>query len=150
MKLLIPPPVQLVIMALAMWGVSKIIPLANFYAPVQMKLSTVIIGIGIIIEIIAIATFFHSKTTVNPMKPQNVSKLVITGIYQYSRNPMYLSIAIILAGWALRLGNPVNSLLWVGFLWLITVLQIKPEEEVLQEKFGTEYADYCQRVRRWI
>lgn len=151
MKLLIPPPVQMVVTLLAMWGVDYLLADLRITFPWQMGISGAIIAAGLLIDVIALIAFARAKTSVNPVDPGKASKLVVKdGLYRFSRNPMYLGMAVLLAGWALWLGNPVNVLLWLGFIYAITVLQIKPEEEILTEKFGTQYADYCARVRRWI
>ena len=77
-------------------------------------------------------------------------RLVTTGIFAWTRNPMYLGLLCILAGWAVWLGNPFGAGVLAVFVWAITALQIKPEEEVLAANFGAAYAAYCRNVRRWL
>ncbi|MEM7291268.1 MAG: isoprenylcysteine carboxylmethyltransferase family protein, partial [Pseudomonadota bacterium] len=72
------------------------------------------------------------------------------GIYNFSRNPMYLGLSFVLTGFGLWLGNFAALFLVPCFVAYITRFQIIPEEEILHEKFGTEYVEYCERVGRWI
>lgn len=94
--------------------------------------------------------FFRGGTSVNPVDPQAASRLLTGGIFAVSRNPIYLSMLLILVGFAWRNGQAAGLLApLVFFLW-ITRWQIIPEERVLREKFGEEYVRYCARVRRWL
>ena len=82
--------------------------------------------------------------------PHNTTQLVSTGIFRFSRNPMYLSLLLMLIAWALWLGN---SLAWLGVIVFILVMnrfQIAREEAYLESKFGDEYRRYKQKVRRWL
>ena len=72
------------------------------------------------------------------------------GPYRFSRNPIYLADLLILAGWGLILGAPLALLLVLPMLWMLREWFVKGEEEVLAERFGGAYSDYCARVRRWI
>ena len=84
------------------------------------------------------------------MQPDLAKALVESGPFQFSRNPMYLGMMLILIGAFLGFGAWVN-LIWVGvFFAVISVFQIGPEERALRDKFGVAYEAYCQRVRRWI
>jgi protein-S-isoprenylcysteine O-methyltransferase Ste14 len=63
---------------------------------------------------------------------------------------MYLGLLVILLGWAIYLGALTPFLLLPAFVWVITRMQILPEEAMLQAKFGKTYSDYQQRVPRWL
>ena len=105
---------------------------------------------GLTIVAIAISHFLAAKTTINPMTPDNAGRLVKTGLYKISRNPMYLGVLLLLLGWAAYLQNILSFAPPLLFVVSMTLLQIKPEEKALRAKFGTEYEAYCHRVRRWI
>ena len=94
--------------------------------------------------------FRKQRTTFNPTQPTNASSLVKTGIFRMSRNPMYISMLLLLIGWAVKLGNPFSILILILFVWYMTQFQIKAEEEALTKIFGTEYKEYCRKVRRWL
>ena len=76
--------------------------------------------------------------------------MVTNGIYGFTRNPMYLGLALILLGLAVFLASPWALLGPVGFVAFITRFQIRPEERALQARFGAAYTAYCARVRRWV
>ena len=75
---------------------------------------------------------------------------MIVGIYRFTRNPMYVGALFVLTAWFLFLQNWLPMLFLGTFVWILTRLQIKPEERVLIGRFGEEYAAYCRRVPRWI
>lgn len=150
MKLLIPPLPLGVITGALIWGASKLFtPLAVTF-PGQKVVGLVLILGSVLIAVIAVAAFVRTRTTVNPTKPEAASKLVTTGLFSFSRNPMYLSMLGVLIGWSIFLGNVAALALPVLFVWYMTVFQIKPEEDALTQKFGDDYLSYCKRVRRWI
>ena len=74
---------------------------------------------------------------------------VANGIYRFSRNPMYLSLAGLLVAWAVFAKCGQFSRCF-SFVYLITQWQIKPEEYWLEKKFGESYLAYKKKVRRWI
>ncbi|GEQ77703.1 hypothetical protein CTTA_4708 [Comamonas testosteroni] len=94
--------------------------------------------------------FRRAKTTVNPVKANMASSLVIRGVYRYTRNPMYVGLLITLLAWAMFLANLLTALWAVVFVLYITRFQIIPEERVLTSLFGAEYGAYKGRVRRWV
>lgn len=150
MKLLIPPPLQAIICAGLMWLISQQFPAFGFSFGLQQSIAILICMLGIAMDLFSVGLFARNKTTVSPFSPQNTESLVTTGLYKYTRNPMYLGMAIILTGLAVWLGNVLSFLIIPCFAWYLTMLQIIPEEEILLEKFGEEYGNYMMRVRRWI
>jgi protein-S-isoprenylcysteine O-methyltransferase Ste14 len=110
--------------------------------------SLVIIGCASCVA--GVVSFKLAKTTVNPSKPEQASKLVTSGIYRISRNPMYLGFAFILAGWGVWLSSVWAMLGVVGFIGYLTLFQILPEERALTKLFGDEFTAYKARVRRWL
>ncbi len=150
MKLLIPPPVQAIIFAGLMWLIATQFPQFGFSGSLQQPAAILICIIGIGIDLVSVGLFAREKTTVSPFSPDKTQVLITSGLYQYTRNPMYLGMACILTGLALWLGNYASLLMIPCFIWYITQLQIIPEEEILLEKFGQEYGEYMLRVRRWI
>jgi len=150
LRLLVPPPLIALVSALLMWGISSQLDALQFAFPFQAILAYAIIASGLLIDIISIFAFRNAKTTVTPLAPEKASSLVVSGLYRFTRNPMYLGLLLILIGVALWLGSFVNAAVVVGFVAYITANQIKPEEERLQEVFGAQYHSYMQEVRRWI
>ena len=150
LKLKIPPPVVGLICALMMWLISRAFTGFDFKSPLTTNLALGLLVIAVCIDIAALLSFRASKTTINPMTPEHSSELVVDGIYRFSRNPMYLGLAIILAAWGIYLGDFVGFLMLPAFVWYITVFQIIPEEEIIEDLFGCKYIEYKQKVKRWI
>ena len=90
----IPPPILVLILVISNYISSKKIDLINL--PNQTLLSILIFFIGILILIIPVFNFVKSKTTIDPIKFKKVNNLVTSGIYKYSRNPMYLGLLIVI------------------------------------------------------
>lgn len=86
----------------------------------------------------------------NPLNPAAATTLVESGIYRYSRNPMYLGLLFVLLGWAAFLGNAFAVLILPGFVWYMNYFQIIPEEKALLERFGSAFSAYSKKVRRWL
>ena len=150
MKLTIPPVAQFLFIAITLYLIDWQLPQLAFSFEYQIMISRAFLITGLAIGVIAMAGFRKAKTTVHPMDPSKASTLVVTGLYKFTRNPMYLGMLCILGGLAIRLGNPLNIGMLIFFIWFMTQFQIKPEENILREKFGADYDDYCQKVRRWI
>ena len=150
MKLLIPPPLQALICALAMWLLSTRLGQFGFSFSFQQEVAIAICLIGIVIDLVSVGLFAKLKTTVSPFSPNKTDKLVTSGMYQFTRNPMYLGMCFILTGLGLWLGNIASFIMVPIFMWFVTHLQIVPEEEILLEKFGDEYSNYMRSVRRWL
>ena len=113
-------------------------------------ISLFLLILGLIVFISAVRSFRKQKTTVNPLKPKQASSLVTSGIFRFSRNPMYLGMLIILLSISFKfnlLGGIIISLL---FLIFITKFQIYPEEEAMNELFGDKFTQYSNTTRRWI
>jgi len=82
--------------------------------------------------------------------PSTASSLVVTGIYRYTRNPMYLGGLVMLSAYFLLSAKLSACFFLLFFVVYLTRFQIIPEEKVLRERFGAEYDDYMKRVRRWV
>ena len=116
----------------------------------RIPLCTVLVAAGATLLLAGAWGFRKSGTTVDPTRPGKASALVTTGVYRYTRNPMYLGFLLLLAGWAAFLSNGWSLLVLPLFVASMNRFQIGPEERVLAEMFGQEFEDYSNRVRRWI
>ena len=133
-----------------MWFVARspfAVPLA---IPYRLPLALLAAAAGIVVIAAAIRRFGKAETTVNPLDPNAATSLVTAGIFEHSRNPMYVGLLLIAFGWAIWLSSLANLVVLVLFVVLITELQIKPEEAALRQLFGDAYDQYCRRVRRWF
>lgn len=92
----------------------------------------------------------RSHTTWHPSGPGRTTSLVTTGVFRYSRNPIYLGMWFVLIAWAVVLTSPLALAVSVMFVLYLTRLQIVPEERALSALLGDQYRQYASRVRRWL
>ena len=144
----IPPPLLVLILVVSNYFSSKKIDL--ILIPNQNLISFIIFLIGLIILINPIIKFIKSKTTIDPINFKKVNKLIISGIYKYSRNPMYLGLLMIVISNTIFFLNIFSIITPILFYFWINKFQIKREEIFLTEKFGDEYLLYMTNTRRWI
>lgn len=148
----IPPPVVAVFCAAAMYWLahSKFAIPINILAHMELEIALTILLVAVLIAFCAVWSFKQAQTTISPTKPQNSAALVTTGLFKYSRNPMYVAVALSLFAFVIYLNDYLSLIGVVAFVLYITQFQIKPEERVLREKFGAPYETYLSVVRRWI
>ena len=144
----IPPPLLVLILVISNYFSSKKIDL--ILLPNQDITSTIIFLIGMLILINPIFKFIKSKTTIDPIKFKKVNKLITSGIYRYSRNPMYLGLLMLVTSTSIFYLNIFSITTPFFFYYWINKFQIKREEIFLTEKFGNEYLLYKTKTRRWI
>lgn len=150
LELRIPPPLVFIICTLLalllqwLFPVSVISLLASWSLAALCFISSGIIGIASLIA------FWRAKTTANPVRVDSATTLVEVGLYAFSRNPMYLALALLLLSFCFFLANPFAFIAVALFVAYITRFQIVPEECALETRFGERYRRYRQNVRRWI
>ena len=115
-------------------------------------MATRIVGffLGAVVALAALRAFRRQQTTINPLAPERASSLVCSGVFAFSRNPMYLAMLLWLSAVAIVAGLGWQ---WLGpmvFGLFINRFQIVPEERAMQKLFGKEYSAYCQQVSRWL
>ena len=150
LKLKIPPAVVWLAAALLMWAIDRTLPVDWFTAFFRTWLAAAVALPGGLLGLFGILAFYRQSTTINPHKPEHTEVLVTGGIYRCSRNPMYLGLLLVLAAVGLYLGNPATAVVLPLFVWYMNRFQIKPEEQVMEQKFGADYTRYRSQVRRWI
>jgi protein-S-isoprenylcysteine O-methyltransferase Ste14 len=150
LRLKIPPPVWLLLFGALMWGLHALVPGPTSIAPPFNRIGWLLVVAGAATIVTAMRQFRRANTTINPQTPAKASALVTSGLFGYSRNPMYLGLSIALTGWAIVLGTLAPWVALPVFVLVITRLQIEPEEAVLSVLFGAPYRDYCAHVGRWF
>jgi len=150
MKTKIPPPIVLLIFVLLMWSVARFVNAWQFTMPAQFTISLILLSLGFLVTIAAVVGFRGAATTVNPLAPEKATSLVTSGVFRFSRNPMYLGMLLVLLAWFLYLGSLLNLTLVFFFVLFMVRFQIEPEEQAMQKLFGTAYTDYQSHVRRWL
>lgn len=146
----IPPPIVAVCLALLAWLAAPAETRAGIAATTRVAVGVCIALLGGAIAVAGSIGFRRARTTVNPLHPEKASALVTSGIYRYTRNPMYVGVTLVLIGIAAWLWWLPAILAPAGFVAYITRFQIGPEERALADKFGAQYEQYCRSVRRWL
>ncbi|MCO8164891.1 isoprenylcysteine carboxylmethyltransferase family protein [Pseudomonas sp. 21LCFQ010] len=147
----IPPPLVATLFGLLAWLASRYLPgTLSLAVEWRIGVALVVALVGVAICLAGVFSFRCARTTVNPLKPETASALVSSGVYRYTRNPMYLGFATVLLAWSIFLAWPPALLGVPGFVIYMTLFQIGPEERALSRLFGTEFTQYCNRVRRWL
>ena len=139
-KRIIYPPVWLVIGLIVIFCLDQYYPLVRFTGQAAMAVGSVLIVAGLFLLVLAGGLF----------KRAEVRALITDGVYRYTRNPMYLGMALILLGVACTTGIVSGLLVTPVFMAIIEVRYIRPEEAMLRRLFGDDFDAYCSRVRRWI
>ncbi len=146
----IPPPVVTLVGALILVAVDRFVPDFSYDYPGSWFIGGAIMLAGGAIDLLAAGLFRSKGTTVNPIKVENATKLVTTGLFALSRNPMYLGMAMFLLGLGIGLGTHVTPVVVVAFVIWMNTSQIAREEKAMEDLFGEEYRAYRAKVRRWI
>jgi protein-S-isoprenylcysteine O-methyltransferase Ste14 len=136
--------------AIAMWALNRWFPVLTVIPKPWTWLASYVMVPAAIPPVMAFFQFWRAHTTINPHRPESATTLVTSGVYAWTRNPMYLGLAVLLLGWAINLGTLTPLVLAPLFFPLIRHVQIRAEEHVLRARFGQDYARYCQRVNRWL
>ncbi|WP_058910058.1 methyltransferase family protein [Entomohabitans teleogrylli] len=147
---LLPPPILCALHMLAGWllaglpGVQTLrhSPAAAFFA--------ICAAASLALACAAVWQFRRYRTTLNPAHPQNTRHLITSGIFRFTRNPVYLAMVILLAGWSLLLYSLAACLTLPLLVVSLHQLHIRPEEKALREKFPEQWTTWSRRVRRWI
>ena len=113
-----------------------------------MIAGALLIALGIGVALAAERVFKAAGTPVPPTRP--TTTIVTSGIYRYTRNPMYLGMSLALVGLGLVFDQLWFLLALPIAVLAVTKLAIEREEAYLAEKFGAPYLEYKKQVRRWI
>ena len=148
LKTKIPPPIVTILFAIMIFYFSD--NFAYIDLPFKIYISLFFIVLGFIVTFSSARNFKKKDTTVNPMKPNETSKLVTDGFFKITRNPMYLGMLLFLLGLSIYNGLIVGLIFLPLFVGYITYFQIIPEENAMLEIFGEEFKVYMKKVRRWI
>ena len=150
LELKIPPPLVGIVIAAAMWFAKDLSFGDELPWSVRIITAGLVLCLAGYFGIAGTVAFRRAKTTVNPLKPQNSSALVTSGVYRITRNPMYVSFTLILMAWMVYLASITSVAGPVLYMLYITRFQIKPEERILQGIFGDAFTTYMQQTRRWL
>ena len=144
----IPPPIVTLISSLAIYFSRNLFP--NHHGPILDTFSVLLLICGIIIIRTAFLSFKSHQTTINPLNLTKTSSLVNTGVFKYTRNPMYLGMVFILLSIALKFNLYGGLIVIFLFFSFITKFQIIPEEKAMEKLFGQKFNNYKKTTRRWL
>jgi protein-S-isoprenylcysteine O-methyltransferase Ste14 len=148
METKIPPPIATLLFGLSIYFSRGIFQAVEVKYSFYIAILLLILGLTVLIS--AVRLFRKDKTTVNPLSPEQATKLVTDGIFKYSRNPMYLGMASILGSIAVFFNLIGGIILIALFCFYITKFQIIPEERAMSNLFSQDFDKYKQTTRRWI
>jgi protein-S-isoprenylcysteine O-methyltransferase Ste14 len=150
LELKVPPPALTLLFALFMWLLAGHERSLALPLPWHVGIAFLCWTVGGAVSLAGVLAFHRGKTTVNPFTPQAATTMVDSGVYRFSRNPMYLGLLLALIGWAAYLSHLLAFALLPLFVLYINRFQIEPEERALASKFGGQFRSYAASVRRWI
>jgi protein-S-isoprenylcysteine O-methyltransferase Ste14 len=143
------PPVWLLGALVLAWSQATYAPMdLDFGGAWADFVGGVLVGGGLLLMLLAVYEMRRQRTTVIPHR--EADRLVTSGIFSRSRNPIYLGDALILAGLILRWDAVLSLPLIPIFVWIIERRFIIPEENRLRRKFRADFARYTQKTRRWV
>ena len=142
------PPVYLLATLIVMGALHKFVPIAQLIPSPHRYGGFALLALGVGIAASAVGLFSKLGTPVKPFEESTV--VVTTGMFRFTRNPMYLGMVVALLGVAILFGSLVTFLPVPVFAAIIHFQFIVPEERFMEELFGAEYLAYKRKVRRWI
>ena len=149
MKMIDLPPLWTLLFAVLAYGLARIDPWNLSLAhPVTQFLAGILIGGGVLLMLLAAAEMRRQRTTIIPHR--EADRLVQSGIFRRSRNPIYLGDVLLLAGVILWMDAVLGLVLVPVLAWVLVRRFIIPEEDRLRRKFRADFARYCEKARRWL
>ena len=143
-----PPPLWYVLAVLIGVLLDRLVSLPIAAGSMTTIAGVIFVAGGVTLAIVSVGRFRRSRTSLVPIR--SADTLVVYGPYRYTRNPMYVSLALITIGCGLLLATWWPIVLLVPTLGIVRRFVIRPEEQYLHRRFGTEYDAYTRRVRRWL
>lgn len=146
----IPPGLVALAAGFLIWGIARVAPGVRVSVPGGRTAAIVLAAAGVILMALGVVSFLRARTSVDPLRPERASTLVVTGVYRFTRNPMYLGFALMLLALVCRLSAWPGLIVVALFVAYMNRFQIAREEAALEARFGQAARDYRRTVRRWI
>ena len=142
------PPAYFLVLLLISIALGVFLPVVKILHLPYTYVGIAPIAIGVVLNLWADPLFKKNKTPVKPhLKP---TALMTSGVFQFTRNPMYLGMTLILFGVSICVGSLTAFVSPVAFFFISERRFILPEEAVMENLFGEKYLEYKRRVRRWV
>ena len=142
------PPTYLLVALLVMLVLHVLFPVRRIIPTPWNLLGILPLAFGLAVNLMADRALKVANTTVKPFEES--SALVTSGVYGLSRHPMYLGFVVLLAGVAVLLRSVTPWLVVTVLAATLDRTFIVPEEGMLAERFGQEWAAYKRKARRWL
>ena len=142
------PPAWLALAILLAWLQSAFLPVGPAPGGLVRGIGGALIAIGIALMVAAALEFLRHRTTIIPH--QTPARIIDSGIFAFTRNPIYLGDALLLLGFVLRVGAWPALILVPLFVWWIERRFITAEEDRMRLTFKGDFLKYERKVRRWI
>jgi protein-S-isoprenylcysteine O-methyltransferase Ste14 len=145
----LPPPLWALLALTALYYLSDIPALQEMPEWRHKQAGMILIALGLIPPMVSIGQFLAVGTQVHPTSKTN-NKLVTSGFFAFTRNPMYLGLIVFSIGAALWFGRPLMFLAPLIVFAIANWAFIPYEEAKMRRQFGGAFDEYCKRVRRWV
>lgn len=146
-----PPPLVFILGLCVGWALNRYVyawPISSGTDATIWKIADSLVVLGVLLSLWGIVTFKRARTAIIPNR--SASHIVTSGPYRFTRNPMYVGMTIAYVGAALLIASAWPFIALIAVLVIILRTVILREERYLASAFGSEYTEYCGRVRRWI
>jgi protein-S-isoprenylcysteine O-methyltransferase Ste14 len=144
----VPPPALYALAVFVGYLLNQRWPLPIGGGASVQALACLLFGAWLVLTVSSIGNFRRSRTSIVPIRP--ATTLVIAGPYRFTRNPMYVGLAVLTVALGLFLDSWWLIVLLVPVLFVVRAFVIAPEERYLERRFGADYVAYTRRVRRWL
>jgi len=145
----LPPPIWTAIYLLLATALMRLTGAPRILGLHVVPLGIALVAIAWIPSLWAFMLFRREGTEINPTSPAN-RRLVVSGPYRFTRNPMYLGLVVLAAGSAIWVGSWPFILAPIAVFATANWIHIPFEEAKMRRQFGAEYESYARRVRRWV
>ena len=146
----IPPPLVFFLVAALMWAATWVLPATAIPDGWRWSIAGLLFVLAVLLASSGIGAFRRAKTPLDPVHIDRASTLVTSGIYGFTRNPMYLGLVVAALGMAVLVGAWPMLAAPVAVFLTAQFAHIPFEEAKMRRQFGEAYEAYTRKVRRWI
>ncbi len=143
-----PPPIVFILFMLIAYVIHYMVTIEVGNMSLILYLGSFFVMLGFAVLLVASISFKRHQTSIKPWKP--TTQIISSGLFSYSRNPIYLSFCIVTIGVGLILNSLWVTLSFIPSIIVIFYNVIQKEEKYLENKFGQDYLLYKEKVRRWL
>jgi protein-S-isoprenylcysteine O-methyltransferase Ste14 len=144
----VPPPLFYALAVIGGYVANRRWPLPIADTAAVRVFAWALVAVWLALTISSIGGFRRSRTSIVPIRP--ATALVLSGVYRFTRNPMYVGLAMLTIALGLFMNSWWPIVLLLPVLAIVRVFVIGPEERYLQRRFGADYVAYTRSVRRWL